>query len=44
MVDRIDVVYVENETELPLSIRSNAVCDKNEIGQQRHQTYRSGLR
>lgn len=34
VADRIDTVYVENETKLSWSIELGVVCDENKIGQQ----------
>ena len=33
MIDRIDVVYVENETKLSCSMRIGAACDKKKTRQ-----------
>ena len=38
MIDRIDVVYIKNEIELPCLIRSGVVYDKNQTTQWRDQS------
>ena len=38
MSDRTGAVYVENETELSWSIKSGAICDKNQTRQRRDQS------
>ena len=43
VIDHIGAVYVKNETELSWLIESGAVCDKNQIGQQRDRSYWCGL-
>ena len=43
MIDRIGVVYLENEIELSWLIKPGAICDKNQIGQQCNPSYRFGL-
>ena len=43
MADRIDVVFIENETELLWPIRLSMVYDENKIRQQRDQSYKFDL-
>lgn len=43
MTDRIDVVFIENETELLWPIRLSMVYDENKTGQQRDQSYKFDL-
>ena len=33
VIDRLDTIYVKNETELPCLIGLGIICDKNQIGQ-----------
>lgn len=44
VTDCTGVVYTENETELSWSIEPSAVCDENQIGQWKDQSYKCGLR
>ena len=44
MTDRTDVVYTKNKTELLWPIKPGMIYDENRIGQQRDQSYRSGVR
>ena len=43
MTDHTGTIYTKNKTKLSWSIGSSAACDKNQTGQQRDQSYRSGL-
>ena len=43
MTNRINVVYIENETDMLWSIELGAVCDENQTGQRYDQSYRFGL-
>ena len=38
MIDCIGVIYIENEAELSLPIRSGAIYDENQTGQQHDQS------
>ena len=41
MTDHTDTVYTKNETELSWLIESGIVCDENQKGQWRDQSYKS---
>ena len=42
MINHIGVIYAKNETKLSWSIRQGAICDDNQIGQRRDQSYKCG--
>ena len=43
VIDRIDVVYVENKTELSWPIGPSTVCDENQTWQWHDQSNKSSL-
>ena len=43
MIDCIDMVYVENETEMLWSIELGLIFNDNKIGQRRDWSYKGGL-